>query len=89
MIWRRADCQSATKQINNLSYADGKPEKSQMRTLVYRFRDGRLEVFLAHPGGPFFARKGDGHWTIPKGAGEEFRRMLAWGEPYFCRGSTP
>ena len=28
---------------------------------------GGLEVLLAHPGGPFFARRDEGHWTIPKG----------------------
>jgi len=35
--------------------------------LLYRIRNGSLEVFLAHPGGPFFAHKDEGHWTIPKG----------------------
>jgi predicted NUDIX family NTP pyrophosphohydrolase len=35
--------------------------------LLYRRTNGRLEVLLAHPGGPFFARKDAGHWTIPKG----------------------
>ena len=30
-------------------------------------RDGGLHVFLAHPGGPFFARKDDGAWSLPKG----------------------
>ena len=35
--------------------------------LLYRLRDGELQVFLAHPGGPFWARKDDGAWTIPKG----------------------
>jgi len=35
--------------------------------LMYRFPDGKLQVFLAHPGGPFYARKDEGHWTIPKG----------------------
>ena len=35
--------------------------------LLYRFRDGALEVLLAHPGGPFWAKKDDGAWTIPKG----------------------
>jgi predicted NUDIX family NTP pyrophosphohydrolase len=35
--------------------------------LLYRRPGGRLQVLLAHPGGPFFARKDDGHWTIPKG----------------------
>ena len=41
--------------------------------LVYR-HIGALEVFLAHPGGPFWAKKDAGVWTIPKGlvdAGEE------------------
>ena len=43
--------------------------------LMFRICDGQLEVFLAHPGGPFFAHRDDGHWTIPKGEiepGEEF-----------------
>jgi predicted NUDIX family NTP pyrophosphohydrolase len=35
--------------------------------LLYRRIDGPLEVLLAHPGGPFFVRKDQGHWTIPKG----------------------
>ena len=35
--------------------------------LMYRIRDGRLHVFLAHPGGPYFVRKDEGSWTIPKG----------------------
>src|SRR5216683_2380895 len=34
--------------------------------LVFR-RKGALEVLLAHPGGPFWAKKDDGAWTIPKG----------------------
>jgi len=35
--------------------------------LLYRHRGGELEVLLAHPGGPFFANRDLGHWTIPKG----------------------
>jgi predicted NUDIX family NTP pyrophosphohydrolase len=35
--------------------------------LLYRIRRGELEVFLAHPGGPFWAKKDLGAWTIPKG----------------------
>ena len=35
--------------------------------LVYRKKDGRLQVFLAHPGGPYWAKKDDGVWSIPKG----------------------
>jgi len=42
---------------------------------MFRRRNKELEVLLAHPGGPFFARKDDGAWTIPKGEaapGEDF-----------------
>ena len=35
--------------------------------LLYRRRDGALEVLIAHPGGPFFRRRDAGAWTIPKG----------------------
>ena len=34
--------------------------------LLYRRRP-ELQVFLVHPGGPFFVRKDQGSWTIPKG----------------------
>ena len=42
--------------------------------LMYRIKDGAVEVLLAHPGGPFFVHKDDGSWSIPKGepdAGED------------------
>jgi predicted NUDIX family NTP pyrophosphohydrolase len=39
--------------------------------LLYRVRDDRLEVFLAHMGGPFWARKDEGAWTVVKGEYEE------------------
>jgi predicted NUDIX family NTP pyrophosphohydrolase len=35
--------------------------------LLYRVRDGVVEVLLGHPGGPWFERKDDGVWTVPKG----------------------
>ena len=38
--------------------------------LLFRRAHGRLEVFLAHPGGPFWARRDEGAWTIPKGGVE-------------------
>ena len=41
---------------------------------MFRRRTGGLEVLLVHPGGPFWARKDEGAWSIPKGelaAGEE------------------
>jgi predicted NUDIX family NTP pyrophosphohydrolase len=34
---------------------------------MYRRRAGALEVFLVHPGGPFWAKKDLGAWSIPKG----------------------
>lgn len=34
---------------------------------MFRQRGGVLDVFLVHPGGPFWARKDDGAWSIPKG----------------------
>jgi predicted NUDIX family NTP pyrophosphohydrolase len=42
--------------------------------LLYRRREDRLEVLLVHPGGPFWARRDQGAWSIPKGeyaAGED------------------
>ena len=42
--------------------------------LLYRRDRGRLEVLLVHPGGPFWAKKDAGAWSIPKGeagAGED------------------
>jgi predicted NUDIX family NTP pyrophosphohydrolase len=35
--------------------------------VMFRRKGGQLEVFLAHPGGPFAKKKDDGYWTIPKG----------------------
>jgi len=35
--------------------------------LLHRRRDVRLEVLLVHPGGPFWAKKDDGAWSVPKG----------------------
>jgi len=43
--------------------------------LVYR-RHAQLEVLLVHPGGPFFARKDLGAWTIPKGEAAEGEDLL-------------
>jgi predicted NUDIX family NTP pyrophosphohydrolase len=45
--------------------------------VVCRRRPDGLEVFLAHPGGPLFSHKDDGHWTIPKGEVEPGEDLLA------------
>ncbi|HVQ52620.1 MAG TPA: NUDIX domain-containing protein [Mycobacterium sp.] len=35
--------------------------------MLYRVTDGGVEVLIGHPGGPFWARKDEGAWSIPKG----------------------
>ena len=48
--------------------------------LLWRRRDGGIQVLLGHPGGPFFARKDAGAWSILKGepsAGEDDLELLA------------
>jgi predicted NUDIX family NTP pyrophosphohydrolase len=60
--------------------------------LVYRSMNGRLEVLLVHPGGPYWAKRDDGAWSVPKGEYEvdedplqvairEFREELGVGPP--------
>jgi predicted NUDIX family NTP pyrophosphohydrolase len=60
--------------------------------LLYRVRDGGVEVLIGHPGGPFWARKDDGAWSIPKGeytdgedpwaaAQREFEEEVGWAPP--------
>jgi predicted NUDIX family NTP pyrophosphohydrolase len=45
--------------------------------LLWRHRACILEVLLAHPGGPAWARKDLGHWTIPKGEAEPGEELAA------------
>ena len=47
--------------------------------LLYRRTGEGLEVLLAHPGGPYFAKRDAGAWTIPKGQpdGEDDLRVVA------------
>ena len=44
--------------------------------LLFRRSAGTLEVFLAHPGGPFWASRDAGAWTIPKGRVDEGEDLL-------------
>ncbi|PYP39685.1 MAG: NUDIX hydrolase, partial [Gemmatimonadetes bacterium] len=41
--------------------------KTSAGLLLYRHHDGGVQVLLVHPGGPFWAHKDDGVWSIPKG----------------------
>ncbi|ESZ25447.1 NUDIX domain-containing protein [Mesorhizobium sp. L2C067A000] len=45
--------------------------------LIHRTRAGILEFLLVHPGGPFWARKDEGAWSIPKGLVEDNEDELA------------
>jgi predicted NUDIX family NTP pyrophosphohydrolase len=50
------------------------PKKRSAGILLYRIVGDNLEVFLVHPGGPYWEKKDDGSWSIPKGefeAGED------------------
>lgn len=51
--------------------------------LLFRRGDGRLEVLLAHPGGPYFAKRDAGCWTIPKGQPDGEVDLLAVAEREF------
>jgi predicted NUDIX family NTP pyrophosphohydrolase len=54
-----------------------KRERISAGLMMFRFRDGELEVLLAHPGGPIFRNKDYGHWTIPKGEVQANEELLA------------
>ena len=45
--------------------------------LLFRRRRGTIEVLLAHPGGPFWAKRDEGAWSIPKGVYEPGEDGLA------------
>jgi predicted NUDIX family NTP pyrophosphohydrolase len=41
--------------------------KQSAGILLYRMTDKQPQVFLVHPGGPFFRKKDEGAWSVPKG----------------------
>jgi predicted NUDIX family NTP pyrophosphohydrolase len=51
--------------------------------LVFRRRNG-IEVLLAHPGGPYWARKDEGAWSIPKGLVESSADLFATAQREFA-----
>ena len=44
--------------------------------LLFRYKNDKLEVMLVHPGGPFWARKDEAAWSIPKGLFDETENAL-------------
>jgi len=53
------------------------PTKRSAGILLYRLAETGLELLLVHPGGPFWARKDLGAWSIPKGEYSEGEDALA------------
>src|ERR1044072_2669936 len=51
--------------------------KKSAGILLYRKKNNNLEVMLVHPGGPFWAKKDLGVWSIPKGEFNESEEPLA------------
>jgi len=51
--------------------------KTSAGLLLFRTHEGELEVLLVHPGGPFWAKKDEGAWSIPKGEINEGEDPLA------------
>jgi predicted NUDIX family NTP pyrophosphohydrolase len=51
--------------------------KKSAGLLLFREVSGRLEVLLVHPGGPFWAKKDEGAWSLPKGEFEDNEEPLA------------
>jgi predicted NUDIX family NTP pyrophosphohydrolase len=58
-------------------------KKESAGILMYRLHDSTLEVFLVHPGGPYWAKKDAGAWSIPKGEFSEKEDRLSAAEREF------
>jgi predicted NUDIX family NTP pyrophosphohydrolase len=58
--------------------------KQSAGLLLYRFRQAAPEVFLVHPGGPFWAKKDAGAWSIPKGEAAPGEDLLACAQREFA-----
>ena len=51
-------------------------KKKSAGILLYRIAKRSIEVFLVHPGGPFWVKKDEGAWSIPKGEFEDEEEPL-------------
>jgi predicted NUDIX family NTP pyrophosphohydrolase len=54
-----------------------KPRRLSAGILLFREHGGRLEVLLGHPGGPFFAKKDEGSWSLLKGEADPGEELPA------------
>ena len=60
-----------------------KKERVSAGLLMYREGVRGLEIFLAHPGGPFFAKRDENVWSIPKGVPEAGEELMQAAEREF------
>ena len=60
------------------------PKKTSAGILLYRMLNDALEVFLVHPGGPYWAKKDEGAWSVPKGEFEAGDDPLDSAKREFC-----
>jgi predicted NUDIX family NTP pyrophosphohydrolase len=51
-------------------------EKNSAGLMMFRRAEKGIEIFLVHPGGPYFAKKDEGFWSIPKGLIEDHENNL-------------
>jgi predicted NUDIX family NTP pyrophosphohydrolase len=61
-----------------------KRAKRSAGLLMYRQKTGELEVFLVHPGGPLWANKDEGVWSLPKGQYDAPEEPLAAAQREFA-----
>lgn len=57
--------------------------KKSAGILMYRFNDKQIEILLVHPGGPFWAKKDIGAWSIPKGEFDDEEAMTVAKREFF------
>src|SRR6266704_5840355 len=65
-----------SSRFETLPVVDGMAKRSA-GLVMFRWRGDALDVFLVHPGGPFWAKKDLGAWSIPKGEYSEGEDALA------------
>lgn len=62
-------CEARVSKYNDIMPESSKSSRGRVSAglLMFRRKSGAFEALLVHPGGPFFANKNEGAWTIPKG----------------------
>ena len=77
MTFGRIRAAMRTHTAQEVAVTTDKSGRTSAGILLWRRLDDRLEVLLAHQGGPHWVDKDLGHWTIPKGEVEEGEELVA------------